>query len=374
MKRISVVILNWNGREMMRRFLPSVVKYSRDEADVIVADNASTDGSLDMLAREFPEVGTLRLDRNYGFAEGYNRALAQLPTEFYLLLNSDVEVTEGWLTPLLRYMDAHPEVAACQPKLLCEARRDMFEYAGAAGGYLDRFGYPYCRGRVMDTVECDRGQYDRPASVFWATGAALMVRRSDWDAAGGLDARFFAHMEEVDFCWRLRARGRGVVCLPESRVYHVGGGTLNKSNARKTYLNFRNNLLMLYKNLPDEELAAVMRVRRLRGPRQVRPDRPYGRRPRRPAGTQGVRVDLSRLRRRPAREPAPRRGRSHPRAGARQPAVGLLRPRAAHVRPARAQPQIPAVVTRNPVRLTENPVAAMGNPVSRPVRSVSRRV
>lgn len=248
---------------MMRRFLPSVVKYSRDEADVIVADNASTDGSLDMLAREFPEVGTLRLDRNYGFAEGYNRALAQLPTEFYLLLNSDVEVTEGWLTPLLRYMDAHPEVAACQPKLLSEARRDMFEYAGAAGGYLDRFGYPYCRGRVMDTVERDRGQYDRPASVFWATGAALMVRRSDWDAAGGLDARFFAHMEEVDFCWRLRARGRGVVCLPESRVYHVGGGTLNKSNARKTYLNFRNNLLMLYKNLPDEELAVVMRVRRV---------------------------------------------------------------------------------------------------------------
>ncbi len=263
MKRISVVILNWNGREMMRRFLPSVVACSAAEADVVVADNASTDGSCEMLAAEFPGVRILRLDRNYGFAGGYNRALAALTTDYYLLLNSDVEVTPGWLTPLLRYMDSHPEVAACQPKLLSEAQRDTFEYAGAAGGYIDRYGYPFCRGRIMDTVERDAGQYDRPASVFWATGAALMVRRTDWEAVGGLDNRFFAHMEEVDLCWRLKARGRGVVCLPDSRVYHVGGGTLGKSDARKTYLNFRNNLLMLYKNLPDDELDRVMRVRRV---------------------------------------------------------------------------------------------------------------
>lgn len=263
MKRISVVILNWNGREMMRRFLPSVVACSADEADVVVADNASTDGSCAMLAAEFPGVRVLRLDRNYGFAGGYNRALACLTTDYYLLLNSDVEATPGWLAPLLRYMDGHPEVAACQPKLLSAARRDTFEYAGAAGGYIDRYGYPFCRGRIMDTVERDRGQYDRPASVFWASGAALMVRRTDWDAVGGLDGRFFAHMEEVDLCWRLKARGRAVVCLPESRVYHVGGGTLGKSDARKTYLNFRNNLLMLYKNLPAGELDGVMRVRRV---------------------------------------------------------------------------------------------------------------
>ncbi len=260
-KRIAVVILNWNGAEMMRRFLPSVVEYSRDEATVVVADNASTDGSLAMLATDFPSVEVLRLDRNYGFAEGYNRALAELDAEYFLLLNSDVEVTPGWLTPLLDYMDSHPDVAACQPKLLSEARRDHFEYAGAAGGYLDRYGYPFCRGRVLDRVERDRGQYDTPARIFWATGAALMVRRQDWRAVGGLDGRFFAHMEEVDFCWRLRARGRQIVCLPASRVYHVGGGTLSKENPRKTFLNFRNNLLMLYKNLPDDELRPVMRVR-----------------------------------------------------------------------------------------------------------------
>ena len=246
---------------MMRRFLPSVVEYSRDEATVVVADNASTDGSLAMLATDFPSVEVLRLDRNYGFAEGYNRALAELDAEYFLLLNSDVEVTPGWLTPLLDYMDSHPDVAACQPKMLSEARRDHFEYAGAAGGYLDRYGYPFCRGRVLDRVERDRGQYDTPARIFWATGAALMVRRQDWRAVGGLDGRFFAHMEEVDFCWRLRARGRQIVCLPASRVYHVGGGTLSKENPRKTFLNFRNNLLMLYKNLPDDELRPVMRVR-----------------------------------------------------------------------------------------------------------------
>lgn len=263
MTTIAVVILNWNGAGMMRRFLPSVVACSEGQGRVIVADNGSTDDSLPMLAAEFPSVEVLRMPENYGFAEGYNRALAQVETDYYLLLNSDVEVTPGWLRPLRAYMDAHPEVAACQPKLLDWKDKAHFEYAGAAGGYIDRYGYPFCRGRVMGTVERDNGQYDGEAlPAFWATGAALLVRSADWKAVGGLDGRFFAHMEEIDLCWRLRARGRKVVCLPASRVYHVGGATLAKEDPRKTFLNFRNNLLMLYKNLPDGELGKVMRVRR----------------------------------------------------------------------------------------------------------------
>lgn len=259
--KIAVVILNWNGRGMLRRFLPSVVKHSRKEGLVIVADNGSTDGSLDMLSREFPDVQQLPLPQNYGFAEGYNQALRQVEAPYYLLLNSDVEVTEGWMRPLLAYMKAHPETAACQPKLLSEALRSSFEYAGAAGGYLDRYGYPFCRGRIFGSVEADKGQYDDVRPVFWATGAALMIRRADWEQAGGLDGRFFAHMEEIDLCWRLRARGRGIVCVPRSKVYHVGGGTLDAKNPRKTFLNFRNNLLLLYKNLPADELRPVMRRR-----------------------------------------------------------------------------------------------------------------
>lgn len=260
---IAVVILNWNGAEMMRRFLPSVVEYSRGEAEVIVADNGSTDASCEMLEKEFPTVRLLRLPQNYGFAEGYNRALADLPHEYFLLLNSDVEVTPHWLTPLRHYMDSHPEVGACQPKLMAWHQKDAFEYAGGAGGYLDRYGYPFCRGRIFADVETDRGQYDTTVPLLWATGAALMVRRADWKAAGGLDGRFFAHMEEIDLCWRMRTRGRQIVCIPESKVYHVGGASLEQGNPRKTYLNFRNNLLMLYKNLPESELHAVLRMRAL---------------------------------------------------------------------------------------------------------------
>lgn len=259
--KIAVVILNWNGKEMMRRFLPSVVNYSKDVAEVIVADNGSTDGSLEMLAAEFPTVRRLPLSKNYGFAQGYNEALRGLEADYYLLLNSDVEVTPGWLLPLLDYMEAHPETAACQPKLLCEGKRTAFEYAGACGGYIDRYGYPFCRGRVFGEVETDKGQYDSIAPIFWATGAALMIRRADWEAVGGLDGRFFAHMEEIDLCWRLRTRGRGIVCVPQSTVFHVGGGTLAQHHPRKTFLNFRNNLLLLYKNLPERELKRVMRVR-----------------------------------------------------------------------------------------------------------------
>ena len=262
MDKVAVVILNWNGREMLRRFLPSVMRCSEaDGARVWVADNGSDDGSTEMVAHEYPSARLLCLEKNYGFAEGYNRALAQVEAEYVVLLNSDVEVTEHWLLPLLAYMEAHPEAAACQPKLRSYHRRDCFEYAGAAGGFIDRYGYPFCRGRLLGAVEADRGQYDAVASVFWASGAALFIRRADYLEAGGLDGRFFAHMEEIDLCWRLRARGRALACVPESVVYHVGAATLKRENPRKTFLNFRNNLLMLYKNLPERELGPVMRAR-----------------------------------------------------------------------------------------------------------------
>ncbi len=261
MTKLAIVILNWNGAAMMRRYLPGVVRHSSAEAKVYVADNGSTDDSLALLRQDFPEVALIELDRNYGFAEGYNRALQQVEAEYYLLLNSDIEVQAGWLTPLLTYMEAHPDVAACQPKINSVADPTSFEYAGAAGGFLDHYGYPFCRGRIMAAVEKDHGQYDSPRSIFWATGAALLVRSAAYWKAGGLDGRFFAHMEEIDFCWRLRSRGHRIVCLPASHVLHVGGGTLPKENPRKTFLNFRNNLFMLYKNLPEADLGPVMRMR-----------------------------------------------------------------------------------------------------------------
>lgn len=260
-KEIAIVILNWNGEQMMRRFLPSVVRHST-EARVVVADNGSSDKSLEMLRNEFPSVEIIELGQNYGFAEGYNQALHQVQADYYLLLNSDVEVTEGWLQPMLQYMDEHPDTAACQPKLLAEHARTQFEYAGAAGGFIDYLGYPYCRGRMFSTVEQDHGQYDTIADIFWATGAALMIRSADYWEVGGLDGRFFAHQEEIDLCWRLRSRGRRIVCIPQSVVYHVGGGTLPKENPRKTFLNFRNNLYLLYKNLPDERWRKVSKLRR----------------------------------------------------------------------------------------------------------------
>ncbi len=260
--KTSVVILNWNGAEMLRRFLPSVIAYSQGEGvEICVADNASSDNSCEVIEREFPEVRLIRLSENYGFAEGYNRALQQIDAEYVVLLNSDVEVTSGWLEPMTDYLDKHPQVAACQPKLLSFQEKSCFEYAGAAGGFIDKYGYPFCRGRIFDVVESDRGQYDDIIPVFWATGAALLIRLQVYREVGGLDGRFFAHMEEIDLCWRLRSRGYGIVCLPFSRVYHVGGATLKKENPRKTLLNFRNNLIMLYKNLPENELYRVMRVR-----------------------------------------------------------------------------------------------------------------
>ena len=263
-KRTAVVILNWNGADMLKAFLPQVVENTNPEiADVIVADNGSTDHSRKMMAEVFPHIKLILLPENYGFAEGYNRALAEVEAEFFVLLNSDVEPAQGWLKPLLAYMDKHDEAAACCPKLLSYRERDRFEYAGAAGGYIDRLGYPFCRGRIFGDVEADRGQYDNTVSVFWATGAALMIRRSDWLNAGGLDGRFFAHQEEIDLCWRLHRMGRDVVCVPDSKAWHVGGASLEQGNPRKTFLNFRNNLVMLYKNLPGGELKAVMHSRRL---------------------------------------------------------------------------------------------------------------
>ena len=262
MKKISVVILNWNGVGMLQKFLPKVVECSASQdIEVCVADNASTDASCAWVEELFPDVRLITLDQNYGFAEGYNRALQQVEAEYVMLLNSDVEVTPHWLEPLLAYMDAHPEVAACQPKIRSERNKEYFEYAGAAGGYIDKYGYPFCRGRIFDVVEKDKGQYDAIQPIFWATGAALFIRLKDYQEAGGLDARFFAHMEEIDLCWRLRSRGRQLVCIPQSVVYHVGAATLKKENPRKTFLNFRNNLLMLYKNLPEKELKRVMFIR-----------------------------------------------------------------------------------------------------------------
>lgn len=260
MKRVAVVILNYNGADMLRTFLPGVVECS-PEAEVVVADNASTDDSVGVVTSLFPTVRLIRLERNWGFADGYNKALEQVDAEYSILLNSDVEVTKGWIAPMLAALDADSNVVACQPKILDYKRKTHFEYAGAAGGFIDRYGYPYCRGRIFDTLEEDKGQYDTVCDISWATGAALMIRTAEYRAAGGLDGRFFAHMEEIDLCWRLRARGSRILCVPQSTVYHVGGATLSKSNPKKTYLNFRNNLLMLYKNLPQEELSSVMRVR-----------------------------------------------------------------------------------------------------------------
>lgn len=257
---IAIVILNWNGAEMMRKYLPNVVKHSVN-ATVFVADNASTDDSLSVLANEFPTVRTIVLEKNWGFADGYNKALEQIDAEYYLLLNSDVRVEEGWLDAMLDYMRKNNDVAACQPKMLSDLSPTLFEYAGACGGFIDRYGYPYCRGRILEELEEDHGQYNTVMELLWASGACLLIRSTDYWKAGGLDGRFFAHNEEIDLCWRLNIMGRRVVCIPQSKVYHLGGGTLPKGNPQKTYLNFRNNLTMLYKNLPDNQLQRVMLVR-----------------------------------------------------------------------------------------------------------------
>lgn len=261
MAKTTVVILNWNGADMLCRYLPSVVQYTTD-ADIVVADNGSTDQSITMLQTDFPSVRVLALDKNYGFAEGYNRALEQVKTPYTLLLNSDVRVTENWLQPLEQFLDTHSDYVALQPKILKDgADVPTFEHAGAAGGQMDVLGYPFARGRMMDYVEEDHGQYDTICDCFWASGAALMIRTDAYRQAGGLDARYFAHMEEIDLCWRLLCRGGRIACVPRSVVYHLGGGSLQYGSPRKTYLNFRNNLLTLYKNLPLGRFWLLMPVR-----------------------------------------------------------------------------------------------------------------
>ena len=263
-KPIAVIILNWNGHDLLNEYLPQVVATTDSAvADIIVADNGSTDNSVELLKTKFPEVKLLQFDTNHGFAQGYNLAIEQTQYKYTILLNSDVATAPGWITPLYEYMEANPNVGACQPKLLAYKQKDEFEYAGASGGFIDRNGYPYCRGRIFGTVEKDRGQYDDVISVFWATGAALMIRSQVYLTAGGLDKDFFAHMEEIDLCWRVLLMGYDIKVVPQSVAYHLGGGSLPASNPRKTYLNFRNNLLMLHKNLPDATRNRKLFVRRL---------------------------------------------------------------------------------------------------------------
>jgi GT2 family glycosyltransferase len=249
--RLAIVILNWNGHLLLEQFLPSVVQYSQlPGVSIWIADNHSTDNSLSWVKENFPEINIVQNGSNLGYAGGYNTALAQIDAEIYCLLNSDVEVTPGWLEPVLAYMDTQPSCAACQPKLRSYEQRTYFEYAGASGGMIDRWGYPFCRGRIFDDCEEDTGQYDDTKAVFWASGAALFIRKEAYLLAGGLDDRFFAHMEEIDLCWRLQRLGYHIAVVPASLVYHLGGGTLQKNNPRKVFLNFHNSKAMLAKNLP----------------------------------------------------------------------------------------------------------------------------
>lgn len=261
LSKAAIVILNWNGRSYLEQFLPVVLACSGNGARVIVADNHSSDDSLDYLRLHFPAVEVIALPQNYGFAKGYNEALKQVDAEYYVLLNSDVEVTPGWLEPMLNLLGENPGIGACQPKIRSYRHRQLFEYAGASGGWLDQYGYPFARGRVFDVCEEDRGQYDDAVPVFWASGAALFIRAGLFHQLGGFDAYFFAHQEEIDLCWRMQLAGYKVYVCPASLVYHVGGGTLPKGNSLKTFLNFRNNRIMLSKNLPWQKKLWVMPVR-----------------------------------------------------------------------------------------------------------------
>jgi GT2 family glycosyltransferase len=261
-KLLAVVILGWNGKKYLEQFLHSVVRNSQgDGVEVVYADNDSTDDSVTYVSNNFPSVRIIRNKTNSGFAQGYNEALKQIDAKYFLLLNQDVEVTENWLQPLIALMESNPNIAAVQPKLRAFHERDEFEYAGASGGHIDFLGYPFCRGRLFDSVEQDNGQYDDIAPIFWASGAAMMVREDLFDQVGGLDADFFAHQEEIDLCWRLQNAGYELYVVPQSVVYHVGGGSLPQGNPRKTYLNFRNNLFLLLKNLPAFTLVWVLPFR-----------------------------------------------------------------------------------------------------------------
>jgi len=247
---VAVVILNWNGQALLEKFLPGVVKSQYCNLQLVVGDNASTDNSVAFVRTNYPDIRLIINDHNYGFAEGYRKILEQVEADYYILLNSDVEVPENWIQPVIDQMESDPAIAVAQPKIKWQKDKTQFEYAGAAGGFLDLHGYPFCRGRLFDTVETDHGQYNESMEIFWASGAALFIKSKQWKEAGGLDPDFFAHMEEIDLCWRLKNLGYKVIYCPGAEIYHVGGGTLNASNPYKTYLNFRNNLIILQKNLP----------------------------------------------------------------------------------------------------------------------------
>lgn len=257
MLKVAVVILNWNGKKFLEQFLPSVVQNSPEFAEIFVADNDSSDDSVSFLKKEYPSVRLILNPDNGGYAKGYNDALSQIEAQYYVLLNSDIEVSPRWIEPLIEYMDDNETVAACQPKILSYHQKTHFEYAGAGGGYIDKYGYPFCRGRIFQELEEDHGQYNDVKEVFWASGACMFVRSEVYHQLGGLDNDFFAHMEEIDFCWRAKNANYKISYHPESVVYHVGGGTLPKNNPRKTYLNFRNNFFLLYKNLESKNMVTV---------------------------------------------------------------------------------------------------------------------
>jgi len=261
LKRIAIVILNWNGKKYLEKFLPLLVQFQTNDAEIVVADNASNDDSVEFLKSYYPEIRIITNPSNEGFAKGYNLALKQIETEYYILLNSDIEVTENWIKPVVDLMDSDPLIGACQPKIRSYLDPKKFEYAGAAGGFIDKYGYPFCRGRIFQNIEEDHGQYDDQIEIFWATGACMFVRAKLFHDFGGLDEDFFAHMEEIDFCWRLKNAGYKIMYCPTSTVFHIGGGTLPKISWRKTYLNFRNNFFLLYKNLPDDRLIKVFSTR-----------------------------------------------------------------------------------------------------------------
>ncbi|MDP4210336.1 MAG: glycosyltransferase family 2 protein [Bacteroidota bacterium] len=260
--KTAIVILNWNTRNHLETFLPFLTKYSQGtDVEIWMADNASTDDSVSFVSAHYPGIKLLQLDKNYGFAEGYNRALQQIEAKYYILLNSDIEVTENWVNPLINLLENNSSIAACMPKLRSYYNRDYFEYAGAAGGFIDKLGYPFCKGRIFDTIEKDEGQYDGTNEVFWATGACMAVKADIFHRIGGFYAYFFAHQEEIDFCWRLQNSGLKVYCTSDSVVYHLGGGTLPKSNPHKTFLNFRNNHVLLYRNLPRKKWLKLLPIR-----------------------------------------------------------------------------------------------------------------
>jgi GT2 family glycosyltransferase len=258
---VAVVILNWNGVSYLKSFLPQLINTLYGNLQLIVGDNASTDESVSYLKANFPQIRIIQNDRNYGFAEGYNRVLSQVKADYFVLLNSDVDLPVNWISPVISVMEKDPLIAAAQPKIKSYTEPLKFEYAGAAGGFLDKFGFPFCRGRIFDVIEQDLNQYNDPIEIFWASGAALFVKRHCWEEVGGLDPDFFAHMEEIDVCWRLKNRGYKIVYCPDAEVFHVGGGTLNSSSPFKTYLNFRNNLYLLQKNLNSRELYLMLFIR-----------------------------------------------------------------------------------------------------------------